>query len=221
MAKSKSIRGLRTVRFSAIGGLVLGIVTYIGYLCHLNLAAAGFLCLIVVVVLSSYGSMISATVHSIVAVACLDYFFTAPFLSLQVADPRNVLALAVFLTTSLAVAFQVTRVRRGKYRSDLQRKEVKRLYELAQRLLSLNPEGIDPPRLLTLFRDVFSLRSVCLFENKTALSYIVGEPRYDLEARTRRGHLSGEDSDDALCRTSVRCLRVAGSFVDRRRVCRR
>lgn len=212
MAKSKSRDVFRTVRYSALGGFVIGIVAYIGYICHLNLAAAGFLCLIVVVLLSSNGSMISATFHSIVAVACLDYFFTDPFLTLWVADPRNVLALAVFLTTSLAITFQATRVRREKQRSAIQRTEVKRLYELAQQLLSLNPEGIDPPRLLTLFRDVFSLRAVCLFEKKTALSHIVGEPRYDLEARTRRGYLSGEDSDDALCRTSVRCLRMAGEY---------
>jgi len=198
------------VGYSAFGALTLGIITYLGYFCHLNLATAGFLCLVVIVLLSSNGSMISAVFHSIVAVACLDYFFTDPFLSLRVADPRNILALGVFLTASLAITFQVTRVRREKQRSVLQRKEVKRLYELAQQLLSLTPEEIDPPRLLTLFRDVFSLRAVCLFDNKTALSYIVGEPRYDLEARTRRGYLLSEDSDDELCRTSVRCLRVAG-----------
>jgi two-component system, OmpR family, sensor histidine kinase KdpD len=212
MANSKSIHVLRTAQYSALGGFVIGVITYIGYLCRLNLASAGFLCLILVVLLSFYGSMISATFHSIVAVACLDYFFTTPFLTLWVDDPRNILALAVFLTTSLAITFQVTRVRREKQQSHLQRKEVKRLYELAQRLLSLNPEDIDPPRLLTLFRDVFSLRAVCLFENKTALLCIVGEPRSDLEARTRKGYLSSEDSDDVLCRTSVRCLRVAGEF---------
>jgi two-component system, OmpR family, sensor histidine kinase KdpD len=196
---------------SAGGVLVLGALTYTGYLCHLNLATAGFLCLIVLVLLSSFGDMISATVTSVVAVACLDYFFAPPILSLRVADPLNMLALATFLATSLGIAFQVTRVRREKMLSDLQRKELKRLYELAQQLLALKPEEIDPPHLLTLFRDVFALRAICLFEHKTAAFFIVGEPRYDLEARTRMGHLTGEDSDDSICRISVRCLRVAGT----------
>jgi two-component system, OmpR family, sensor histidine kinase KdpD len=210
LAKRKLIRVWGSVAYCAFGGLVLGALTYTGYRCHLDLASAGFLCLIVVVLLSSYGSMISATVHSIVAIACLDYFFTAPFLSFWVADPLNILALAAFLATSLGITFQVTRVRRERLLTEDQRKEMKRLYELAQQLLALNPEGIDPPRLLTLFRDVFALRAVCLFESKTATSYIVGEPQSDLEAQTRMGYLAGEDSDDPLCRVSIRCLRVAG-----------
>jgi two-component system sensor histidine kinase KdpD len=206
----KIARVRRKVAHSVVGTFVLGVLTYTGYLCHLDLATVGFLCLIVVVLLSSFGNTVSATLHSIVAVSCLDYFFAPPILSLRVSDPLNILALAAFLTTSLGISFQVTRVRRERLLSDLQRKETKKLYELAQQLLALRPEEIDPPRLLTLFRDVFKLRAICLFENDTAASYIVGEPRYDLEARTRMGHLGGEDSDDSLCRISVRCLRVAG-----------
>ena len=197
--------------YSAVGILVLGTLTCTGYLFHLNLATAGFLCLVVLVLLSSFGDMISATVNSVVAVACLDYFFAPPIFSLRVSDPLNMLALATFLATSLGITFQVTRVRREKMLSDLQRKELKRLYELAQQLLALKPEEIDPPHLLTLFRDVFALRAICLFEHKTSAFFIVGEPRCDLAARTRKGHLACEDSDDALRRISVRCLRVAGA----------
>lgn len=64
---------------SALGTLVLGIVSYLGYLCHLNLSMAGFVCL-VVVPLSSLGSMVSSTIHSIVTVACLDFFFAVMLL---------------------------------------------------------------------------------------------------------------------------------------------
>src|ERR1700733_13552354 len=96
------------VGYIAFGTLILGIVTYLGYLCHFNLAAAGFLCLVVVVLLSSFGSMTSSAIHSIVAAASLDYFFAPPIHSLRVSDPVNMLALAVFLTTSLGITFQVT-----------------------------------------------------------------------------------------------------------------
>jgi len=198
------------VGYSTFGALILGIATYLGYLCHLNLATAGFLCLVVVVLLSSFGRMTSSAIHSIVAVAWLDYFFAPPILSLRVADPRNILALAVFLTTSLGITFQVTRVQRERQLTAHERREVKRLYELAQQLMALKPEGVDTPQLLMLFRDVFALRAVCLYENATASSCIVGEPRYELETRTRMGYLAGEDSDDALCRTSIRCLRIEG-----------
>jgi two-component system sensor histidine kinase KdpD len=210
MRASRNTRILQSIAHSAFGCLVLGALTYTSYRLHLNLATAGFLCLIVVVLPSFFGNMMSATILSVVAVAWLDYFFAPPILSLRISDPLNVLALATFLTTTLAITYLITRVRREKQASELQRKEMKRLYELARQLLALTPEEIDPPRLLTLFRDVFALRAVCLFENETAISYIVGDPHYDLEARTRIGYLAGEDRDDVLCRTSVRCLRVAG-----------
>jgi two-component system sensor histidine kinase KdpD len=196
--------------YSTFGALILVLVTYFGYLCHFNLAAAGFLCLVVVVLLSSFGSMTSSAIHSIVAAASLDYFFAPPIHSLRVSDPVNMLALAVFLTTSLGITFQVTRVRRERQVTAHERDEVKRLYELAQQLMALKPEDIDTPRLLTLFRDVFALRAVCLYENKTGTSYTIGEPRYDLETRTRMGYLAGVDSDDALCQTSIRSLQIEG-----------
>lgn len=208
-AKVGTVR--RTFAYSTIGNITFAALAYIGYLCHMNLATAGFLCLIVVVLLSSFGNMISAMTHSVVAAACLDYFFAPPILSLRVSDPRNILALSAFLATSLGITLQVTRVRRERLVSELQRTEMKRLYGLAQQLLALRPEEIDPPRLLALFRDVFALPAICLFDSKTTASYIVGEPRYDLEVRTRMGHLAGEDSDDSLCRISIRCLRVAGN----------
>src|SRR5580698_6355277 len=210
MTDSGSAKLRPIILLAPFGFVVLGALTYAGYRLHLNLATAGFPCLIVVVLLSLYGGLISATILSVVAVAWLDYFFAPPILSLRISDPLNVLALATFLTTTLAITYLMTRVHRERQYSELQRREMKRLYELARQLLALTPEEIDPPRLLGLFRDVFALRAVCLFENETAISHIVGDPRYDLEARTRIGYLAGEDRDDVLCRISIRCLRVAG-----------
>lgn len=197
--------------YSALGAVVLGVAAYLGYLSNFNFAVEAFVSLVVVVLLSSFGSMVSSTLHSTAAVIWLDYFFAPPIHSLQVSDPRNVLALATFLATSLGITFQVTRVRREREITAHKRQEVNRLYQLAQQLLAVKVEEIDTPRLLTLFQGVYALRSVCLFENRTANSCIVGKPRYDLEARTRMGYLSGQDSDDPLCRLSVRCLRVDGN----------
>jgi two-component system sensor histidine kinase KdpD len=213
MTKSGSTKIWRIVAHSVLGGFALGALTYTGYLFHLNLATASFLCLIVVVSLSFLGSLLSSAILSIAAVAWLDYFFAPPILSLRVSDPINILALCAFLTSTLTITYLVKRLRREGQHAELQRKEMKRLYELAQQLLALNPEEIDSPRLLTLFRDVFALTAVCLFEDQTAISHIVGEPRYDLEARTRIGYLAGEDCDDSLCRISIRCLRGTGKTI--------
>jgi two-component system sensor histidine kinase KdpD len=210
MTKSGSARIWQSIAHSAFGCLILGALTYTGYRLHLNLATTGFLCLIVIVLLSFFGSLLSGTILSVVAVACLDYFFAPPILSLRISDPRNILALGTFLTTTLAITYLMTRVRRERQASELQRKEMKRLYELAQQLLALAPEEIDPPRLLALFRDAFALRAVCLIETETLASHLIGGSRNNLEAWARAGHSAEKDLDDFDREISVRNLRVAG-----------
>jgi PAS domain S-box-containing protein len=55
-------------------------------------------------------SFISSAVFSVVAVGCLDFFFTDPLFSLYVADAQNATALVAFLVTSLAVTSLVRRL---------------------------------------------------------------------------------------------------------------
>lgn len=210
MTTSLPFRVRRTIAHSTCGGLLLGALTFAGYHSHLNLAISGFLCLIVLVLLSFFVSLTSATILSVVAVAWLDFFFAPPLLSLQVSDPLNMLALAAFLSSSLAITYLMTRVRSAREVSERQRQEMKRLYSLAQQMLALTPGESEPPRLLALFRDVFALRAVCLFEHENGATHIVGEPRYDLEERTRTSYFTGQDRDDSRSRISVRCLRIAG-----------
>jgi two-component system sensor histidine kinase KdpD len=210
MTGSKHFKAWRSIAQSGLGGLILGALTFAGYHFHLNLAISGFLCLIVLVAMSFFVGLTAATILSVVAVAWLDFFFAAPILSLQVSDPLNILALATFLTSSLTITYLMTRVRNARETSERQRQEMKRLYSLAQQLLALTPGESEPPRLLALFRDVFALRAVCLFEDKSAATHVVGEPRYDLEERTRTSYSTGQDRDDARSRISVRCLRIAG-----------
>jgi len=179
----------------------------------LNLATAGFLCLIVIVLLSLFGSLISGAILSIAAIGALDFFFAPPLLSLRISDPINILALLTFLTTTLVITYLMTRLRREKDVSEIQRKEVKRLYELAQQLLALTPEEADPPRLLELFRDAFRLQAVCLVEAESGASNLSGKSHHKLEAWTKVGHKAERDLDDFERKISVRNLRVGGQLI--------
>lgn len=200
----------RTITHSVFGCFILVGLTYASYRLHSNLATTSLLCLIAVVVLSFSGSLVSAVVLSVAAVADLDYFFAPPILSLRISDPLNILALATFLTTTLTITYLMTRVRREKQSSELQRKEMKRLYELARQLLALTPQQIDPPRLLTMLRDSFALQAVCLIETETLVPHLCGESRCNLEKWVHIGQSADKDIDDFEREISVRNLRVAG-----------
>ena len=57
----------------------------------LNLAAAGFACLILIALLAPIDSFVGLVILSLVAFACLIYLFTPSLLHFQVKDPDDVL----------------------------------------------------------------------------------------------------------------------------------
>ena len=90
--------------------VALLLLTVIFYRLHLNLATASLLYVIVVVLLSRFGSFASSAVTSLVAVLCLAHL--APPSSFRVDNPLDVVAIAAFLITSFVIASLVSRVRK-------------------------------------------------------------------------------------------------------------
>ena len=58
------------------------------------------------------GSFVSSTVVSVLAIGCLDYFFTVPLFTLGMNDLQSYVAMIVFLATSLIITRLVSRVRK-------------------------------------------------------------------------------------------------------------
>jgi PAS domain S-box-containing protein len=94
------------------GGTALTFATWTCFWLGLNFATTALVFLIIIVLLSLLDSFVSSALFSVVAVSCLNYFFTEPFFSFSVAHPQDVTALVAFLITSLAVTGLVRRVRR-------------------------------------------------------------------------------------------------------------
>jgi PAS domain S-box-containing protein len=69
--------------------------------------------LIIIVLLSLMDSFISSAIFSVIAVGCLDFFFTEPLFTFAVARLQDVVTLAAFIVTSLAITGLVRRVRRS------------------------------------------------------------------------------------------------------------
>ena len=103
--------GIRT----APGCLAVCVITYICYHLRLNLSITGFVYLIVVVLQSLVGSFGSSAAVSLVAVLCLDFFFTPPVFSFEVTDPLDILALISFLTTGLVITRLTTKARNANH----------------------------------------------------------------------------------------------------------
>ncbi len=107
---------IHTVWRSAVPGLLgaigLALVTFICFRLQVGLGTAALLYLMAVVLVSLKGSFVSSTVVSVLAVGCLDYFFTTPLFTFGMNDLQSYVAMIVFLTTSLIITRLVSRVRK-------------------------------------------------------------------------------------------------------------
>jgi two-component system sensor histidine kinase KdpD len=162
------------------GVLLVGLVTFLCFGLRVDLSAIGFLYLIIVVVQSLTGDFVSCVVVSVIADLCLNYFFVPPIFSLRVSDSSDIWALITFLVTGLVITRLTTRVRQEVEISELQRSDMKRLYELAQRLLALDPREKMLRKSVTLFREVFGLRAVCLYDGLNTELHSDGDSQTDL-----------------------------------------
>jgi len=199
--------GLRAVP----GTLAVGLLTFICYGLRLDLTVTGFLYLIIVVLQSLNGDFVSSAVVSIIADLCLNFFFAPPLFSFRVSDSSDSWALIAFLITGLVITRLTTKVRREMQVSEVERREMKLLYELSQRLFALDPGEEMLPKSVALFRTVFGLRAVCLYDGMNAELHSNGESRSGLADRTRAAYISRQNSDDAVSGVFTRALRAAGN----------
>ena len=94
-----------------VASLALILLTVVFYRLHFNLATASLLYVIVIVLVSRVGGLVSSIVASVVAALCLAHL-APPAYSFRVDDPLDVVAIAAFLVTSFIIASLVSRVRK-------------------------------------------------------------------------------------------------------------
>jgi PAS domain S-box-containing protein len=93
-----------------IAGLAL--ITFVCFQLGLGLARTGFAYVILVALVSLLGSFSASVILSILAAACLNYFFAPPLFELRVDAADDIERIAAFLTTSLVVTAVMTKRKR-------------------------------------------------------------------------------------------------------------
>ena len=195
-----------------LGSLGVALITGVCYPAHLNVGIPGFLYLLVVVLLSLTGGFASSAVVSVIAIACLNYFFVPPVLSFEIMEPVDGAAMLTFLVTSLVITRLASKVRDQYRATEAKRKDIALLYEVAARLLSLEPEVAAGAKYLRIFREVFALRAACLFDGSTAQARTDGESGRGLAERTRDAFIRGKDYRDGEHQLYIQCLHAAGKL---------
>jgi two-component system sensor histidine kinase KdpD len=108
---------------------------------HLNLADEVLAYLVAVVAITVIGGFWPAVLAAIAASLLLNWYFTEPLHTFSIQQPRELLALLLFVTVAVAVSSVVHLAARRAVQAELSRAEAASLLELAQTVLG----GSDTP----------------------------------------------------------------------------
>ena len=193
--------------------LGLALLTYGGYVLQVNLTTISFLDLLLVLTVALLCGFWQASFTSLLAVACLDYFFLAPLFRFNVADPQDWVALGAFEFTAIVVSRLSAKELRNAREAAINRKGMEQLYELSRSSLLLDLSQAPGPQLVVLIERIFETSAVALYDanlNRTDKSgdWDVGE-----EELAKECYLLDAPQDDPKTQTLQRILRASHGSV--------
>ena len=115
MNHNQTDRFWRSAAQCLLGGITVALVTFVCFRLNVSITTAALLYLIVVVLASLTGSFVLSAVVSIIAILCLDYFFTEPLFTIDVTlpHPLNLVVLITFLGTALVITSLMSKGRKS------------------------------------------------------------------------------------------------------------
>lgn len=191
-----------------IGCWVIALLTFSGFVLRFNPAPVGFLFLLVVVCEAILCGFWQASVVSLLACGCLDYFFFPPIFHFTIADPQDWVALGTFEISALLVSRLSSRERLTSYEAKLQRTAMEQLYELSRSTLLINLHQPPGAQLTHLIQRIFGAEAVAIFDVNSGGCDVAGAWKPDEADLAKDCYLVQTDTDDRGARTSCRLLRV-------------
>jgi two-component system sensor histidine kinase KdpD len=199
--------GTRFLANALAGSAVVLLAAYLGVRLHVNFSTIGFLDLLVVVLVALLSGFWEATVTSLAALTCLNYFFIPPVYTLYVSDPQNWVALITFESTALLVSRLSIQMDKQARTAIQERRGMAKLYELSRRTLLMNPQQSPGAQIVAHIRDVVQVEGVAIFDAARARMDAAGLYTLELELLARDTYLRDADHDDSALRTWRRVLR--------------
>lgn len=204
-APELSSRILALEIFAAI--LAVLVVSLTSFQLHFTLPVTGFVLFLVIVVAALRLGFWQATVTSVVAVGCLDFFFTQPLFSLKT-DAAGLTALAAFESVAIVVSRLSAQVQLQARIANQQRNNMERLYQLARNILLVNRQEPTGPQIAAFIQQAIGVESVALFDSSTLQVCAAGPPQADLEETARNTWLMDRNEDDLPGHKWSRVLRL-------------
>jgi two-component system, OmpR family, sensor histidine kinase KdpD len=211
-ARNHTSRG-QLIGETLAGCWVIALFTFTGYVLHFNPAPVGFLFLLVVVCQAILCGFWQASVVSVLACACLDYFFYPPLFHFTVNDPQDWVALGSFEISALLVSRISSRERLTSREANLQRTSMEQLYELSRSTLLINLHQAPGPQLTRLIQRIFAAEGVAIFDVSSGQCDVAGIWAEGEEELAKECYLAQSDDENHATHTYRRLLRVGSDSI--------
>jgi two-component system, OmpR family, sensor histidine kinase KdpD len=153
-------RLLQTIAIVPVVPLLTGAV----YLSHGKALTAGLIELVLVMLIAFRWGFPEAAVASVLAVACLDYFYMPPIFSLYERDPQDWLSSGIFVTIALTAGNFADRIKQKAIQTESEKTRLERLYLMSRDILMLDRRDTVGPQLTRLIADTFHADAVALWD---------------------------------------------------------
>jgi two-component system, OmpR family, sensor histidine kinase KdpD len=211
-ARNHTTRG-QLIGETVAGCWVIGLLTFAGYVLHFNPAPVGFLFLLVVVCESILCGFWQASVVSVLACVCLDYFYYPPLFHFTVNDPQDWVALGSFEISALLVSRLSSREQLTSREAQMQRTSMEQLYELSRSTLLINLHQAPGPQLTHLIQRIFAAEGVAIFDANSGQCDLAGTWAEDEGELAKECYLAQADDGVHATHTYRRLLRAGNDSI--------
>jgi two-component system sensor histidine kinase KdpD len=148
-------------------GLAIAFVTTVYFrFIEVNPTTIALTYLVVILLIAIGWGIAEATIASVLAVLCFNFFFLPPVGTFTIADPQNWVALVVFLLTAIVTSQLSGRARRRTVEALARQRDLERLYALSRALLLSERHASRPGEMARHVADAFELQTVGLYDRR-------------------------------------------------------
>ena len=182
-------------------------ITFVFFrLIHVNATSVGFFYLVAILVIATVWGLVEATVSSITAMLCFNFFFLPPIGTLTIADPQNWVALFAFLTTALTASQLSDRLKRQRREAVDRQREMERLYALSRAILLTDTTQPTAKQIAYQIAHAFECPAVALYDRKSHEVYVADREAFPnieaIDAKLRESAIQSsvlhEEGDEIL-----------------------
>jgi len=199
----------RRLLLNLVAWTCIALITYIGYVLQVKIVTVSSLFLLIVVAVASRSGFWQASFTSILAVACLDYFFMPPVLHFDIQDPQDWAALGAFEITALTISRLTAKEANSAGEATFHRAGMEKLYELSRNSLLLDLREAPGPQLAVLIHRIFGMQAVALFDNTSNRDDRMGDWGEHEQDLAQEWWLRNTEIDDIQAGISYRVVKDA------------